>query len=305
MINKENVPIIVADTISKAFGKHVVLDGVSLSIQGGTVYGLVGLNGAGKTTALRLLLGLLSPDSGSTSVLTKTSKSKREQIYRRCGVVLDHDGFWGNMTIMENLKFYADAKGLDRDKLHNYLMENWEETGLLKITKQVRHLSRGQKMQCALCRAFMGNPEALFLDEPVLALDIHAYSHFCTLIKKAQERNAAIIISSHQLELIDELCDRVGFLNDKKLTEIKRQNTPMWTVQADHKDEYRGILEQCGAVNITYHEGWNFMIEDLDKIPCIVSMLAGVGCKIYGVFQTGNAFSSAIRTFASPSESRE
>jgi ABC-2 type transport system ATP-binding protein len=304
MNNKEDLPIIVADTISKAFGKHVVLDCVSLSIHGGTVYGLVGLNGAGKTTVLRLLLGLLSPDNGSTSILTKTSQSKREQIYRRCGVVLDHDGFWGNMTILENLKFYSDAKGLERDELNNYLVENWEETGLLKITKKVKHLSRGQKMQCALCRAFMGNPEVLFLDEPVIALDIHAYSHFCTMIRKAQERNAAIIISSHQLELVDELCDRVGFLNDKKLTEIRRQSTPMWKVRADNKDEYRCILEQCGAVNITYHDGWNFMIENVDNIPTIVSMLVGAGCKIHGVFQTGNAFSSAIRTLAGPSESR-
>ncbi|HEX2955559.1 MAG TPA: ABC transporter ATP-binding protein [Chitinispirillaceae bacterium] len=299
----EEPPVIHALNVCKSFGKHTVIEDVSLSVEAGIVYGLVGLNGAGKTTLLRLLLELLSPDKGSTEVLAGTMFRKREQMYQHCGVVLDHDGFWGNMTIMENLKFYADAKGLSRESLTNYLEEDWAETGLLKINKKVKHLSRGQKMQCALCRAFMGKPEALFLDEPVIALDLHAYRHFCTLIKKAKEKNAAVIISSHQLELIDELCDRVAILKDKKLEEVECHRTPVWTIVTDKRDQWRHILEQCGAANIQYFDGWNFALENREMIPEIVTRLSSAGCKMYGIFQAGNEFSSAIRSIFGPVES--
>ncbi len=289
-------PLIHALNVWKSFGKHSVIEDVSLSVGAGTVYGLVGLNGAGKTTLLRLLLELLSPDKGCTDVLAGTMFGKREQMYQHCGVILDHDGFWGNMTIMENLKFYADAKGVSRDVLMSYLEEDWAETGLLKINKKVKHLSRGQKMQCALCRAFMGKPDALFLDEPVIALDLHAYRHFCRLIKKAKDRNAAVIISSHQLELIDELCDRVAILKDKRLEEIERHRMPVWTIATDQNEQWRLILERCGAECIEYVDGWNFALENKEMIPEIITGLSQAGCKMYGVFQAGNEFSSAIRS---------
>jgi ABC-2 type transport system ATP-binding protein len=292
----EEPPLIHALNVWKSFGKHSVIEDVSLSVGAGTVFGLVGLNGAGKTTLLRLLLELLTPDKGCTDVLAGTMFRKREQMYQRCGVVLDHDGFWGNMTIMENLNFYAEAKGVKSETLKSYLEEDWAETGLLKVNKKVKHLSRGQKMQCALCRAFLGKPEALFLDEPVIALDLHAYRHFCKLIKKAKERGAAIIISSHQLELIDELCDRVAILKDKKLEEIERHRMIVWTIVSDQNDTWQGIIESCGAQNIQYVDGWKFALENKEMIPEIINRLSLAGCKIYGVFRDENEFSSAIRS---------
>jgi ABC-2 type transport system ATP-binding protein len=292
----EEPPLIHALNVWKSFGKHSVIEDVSLSVGAGTVFGLVGLNGAGKTTLLRLLLELLTPDKGCTDVLAGTMFRKREQMYQHCGVVLDHDGFWGNMTIMENLKFYAEAKGVKPETLKSYLEEDWAETGLLKVNKKVKHLSRGQKMQCALCRAFLGKPEALFLDEPVIALDLHAYRHFCKLIKKAKERGAAVIISSHQLELIDELCDRVAILKDKKLEEIERHRMVVWTIVTDQNDKWRIILESCGAENIQYGDGWKFALENKEMIPEIINRLSSAGCKIFGVFQAENEFSSAIRS---------
>jgi ABC-2 type transport system ATP-binding protein len=300
MNNKEIQPLVHAENIWKSFGKYSVIEDVSLSISAGTVYGLVGLNGVGKTTFLRLLLQLLTPDRGSTSLFSGMVFSRRELMYRRCGVVLDHDGFWGNLTIMENLQFYADAKGIGRSALDHYLQEDWAETGLPQISKKVKHLSRGQKMQCALCRAFLGSPEILFLDEPVIALDLHAYRHFCSLIKKARNRNAAIIISSHQLELIDELCDRAGILKDKSLTEINRLKKPTWIIIAEERDEWRRILEMCRAENITFQDGWKFTVETAEVIPECVTRLSASGCKIYGIYETGDHFSSAIRTVFGP-----
>lgn len=299
----EEPPLIHALNVWKSFGKHSVIEDISLSVGAGTVFGLVGLNGAGKTTLLRLLLELLSPDKGSTDVLAGTMFRKREQMYQHCGVVLDHDGFWGNMTIMENLKFYADAKGVRPETLNGYLEEDWAETGLLKENKKVKHLSRGQKMQCALCRAFLGNPDALFLDEPVIALDLHAYRHFCKLIKKAKERGAAVIISSHQLELIDELCDRVAILKDKKIDEIERHRKVVWTIVTDQNDTWRTILESCGAENVQYVDGWKFALENKEMIPEIINKLSSAGCKMFGVFQAGNEFSSAIRSIFGSGES--
>jgi ABC-type Na+ transport system ATPase subunit NatA len=196
---------------------------------------------------------------------------------------------------MENLQFYAEAKNVSKSALTRYLDENWRETGLLDITKRVRYLSRGQKMQCSLCRAFLGEPDILLLDEPVIALDLHAHTHFCGMIQKARNRGAATIISSHQLELIDTLCDRAGVLKDTSLCEITRHQSLPWIIMTDNNPLWKVIIESCGGVDIYYENGWVFT-GDPEVIPDCIAKLASSGCRIYGVARTEGEFSSKIRT---------
>jgi ABC-2 type transport system ATP-binding protein len=263
------------------------------------VYGLVGLNGAGKTTFLRLLLGLLQPDSGSISVLDMNPWRHQQHFCKKAGVVLEHDGFWANLTPRENLNIYAEAKGLTQKDLQEYLDKYWSGTELFETNKKTKHLSRGQKMQCALCRAFLGESSVFFLDEPVLALDMEAYEHFCGLVKDASKRGATLIISSHQLDTIDKLCDRVGILRDKRLSELNRINTDdEWIVVTDQNVQWKNIIVQCGGSNITYNDGWKFVINNADAaIPDLISKLVSAGCNIKEVkkLTSDNVFSSAIK----------
>lgn len=291
--------ILQTENLRKSFGKYSVLEDVSLKIESGTVYGLVGLNGAGKTTFLRLLLGLLRPDYGNISVLDMNPWKHQQHFCKKAGVVLEHDGFWANLTPRENLCIYAEAKGLTQKDLQEYLNRHWSATELFETNKKTKHLSRGQKMQCALCRAFMGESTVFFLDEPVLALDMAAYEHFCELVKDASERGAALIISSHQLDTIDTLCDRVGILRDKRLSELKRTDSENeWIVVTDQNIQWKNVIGQCGGSNITFKDGWKFIINNADAaIPDLIGKLVSAGCSIKEVkrLTPDNIFSNAIK----------
>lgn len=291
--------ILQAENLRKSFGKYSVLEDVSLRIDSGTVYGLVGLNGAGKTTFLRLLLGLLRPDCGNISVLDMNPWNHQQHFYKKAGVVLEHDGFWPNLTPKENLSIYSEAKGLTQKDLQKYLNRYWSATELFQSNKKIKHLSRGQKMQCALCRAFLGEASVFFLDEPVLALDMEAYEHFCDLVKDARKRGAALIISSHQLDTIDKLCDRVGILRDKRLSELERTvSENEWIVVTDQNIQWKSLIEQCGGCNITFKDGWKFIINNADEaIPDLIGKLVSAGCSIREVkkLASDNIFSSAIK----------
>ena len=293
-------PVIAAEDISKCFGKYRIIDSLSLKVEPGCVYGLVGLNGAGKTTLLRLLLGILKPDGGTIGVLGRTPWRHEAALYRQCGVVLESDGFWGNLTAAQNCEIYAAAKGVSPRELARYLDTFWGESGLLTSPKKVNHFSRGQRMQCALCRAFIGNASAYFLDEPALALDLNAYDHFKRLVTDARERGAALIISSHQLDTIDELCDRVGILRDGTLTEINLSrggNNASWYVDTENREEAGGILSRAGATSIRFEHGWHFIIGDpAEKMPGIIRSLVASGCAVREVRREKYDFGSAVRT---------
>lgn len=297
---------ITATGVSKSFGSHCVINSLSLSIGRGCVYGLVGLNGAGKTTLLRLLLGILKPDAGEIRILDTTPWSHETALYRRCGVVLESDGFWGNLSAAENCEVYAAAKGVGKRELASYLDEFWSKSDLFTSGKHVKNFSRGQRMQCALCRAFMGNPDICLLDEPALALDLNAYDLFKKLVFAARNRGAAVIISSHQLETIDELCDRAGILSDGTITEISQSRDTLrsqWFIDTSGEDTVARLITNAGGTDLGFDAGWRFTIADCEaKIPGIIRAIVDAGFDIREARPDDKGFGTAIRTiFASAS----
>ncbi|MCX7725438.1 MAG: ABC transporter ATP-binding protein [Chitinispirillaceae bacterium] len=294
------IPVIVAYNLKKSFGSHKVINDLSLTLPEKCVFGLVGLNGAGKTTLLRLLLGILKADSGTIEIMGKNPIRHESDFYKKCGVVLESDGFWGNLDFWENCLIYAKAKGISERELRDYLDRYWKDTEIFSSKKKIKYFSRGQRMQCALCRAFMGNPSVLFLDEPAIALDLNAYTHFKNLVIEARNRGATIIISSHQLDTIDELCDRVGILKDGKLTELRAESEKegllCWFIRTENNEYYDDIIKQNGGIEIKYENGWHFKIKNSEqKIPEIVRELVENGCRIMEVRCKEFEFSDAIK----------
>lgn len=294
-------PTINTVNIHKSFGSHNILTGISLTINPGTVYGLVGLNGTGKTTILRLLMGLLKPDQGLIEVAGFNPWSHKERFYSNMGIVLENDGFWGNLSIKENLKIFASAKKLNWNDVLLYIDQFWSETVIALSDKKVKHLSRGQRMQCALCRAFLGWPKVVFLDEPAIALDMTAYDHFKGIVSQAKALGATMVISSHQLDTIDDLCDRVGNLSGgliKDLEISENNGVYRWLLRTDFKNEWKSILLEYGCVDPQYKDCyWSFGIESPEiKIPAIVSKLSGAGCQIYEIKQDISGFGDTIRS---------
>jgi ABC-2 type transport system ATP-binding protein len=288
--------------LSKTFGKHAILSDLSLEVGQGEVYGLVGLNGAGKTTLIRLMLGILKSSAGALTVLGSDPWAHDARLHRRMGVVLEHDGFWGNLTFEQNLKFFAAAKNIAWSDAQAYVKEFWRHTDICMGKKPVKFFSRGQRMQCALCRAFLGWPELYLFDEPAVALDLDAYDHFTKLAKHARDGGATLVVSSHQLETIEELSDRVGILRDKKVTELttmgKRGIEPLWELDADEAEEWAAIiLATCGSSS-TYENGrYRFVTPSPpETVPLLVKRLVDAGCSIRQIGPAETAFGDLIRS---------
>jgi ABC-2 type transport system ATP-binding protein len=299
--------IITIKDLHKSFGTSLILNGVHLEIGPNTVYGLVGLNGAGKTTLLRLLLGLLKPSNGTINVAGHNPWDHSEAYYSKLGVVLEHDGFWGNLTIKENLKIFASAKKLLWSDVLLYIDQFWGNTVVAVSDKKVKHLSRGQRMQCALCRAFLGWPEIVFLDEPAIALDMTAYDHFKGIVRNAKNRGAAMIISSHQLDTIDELCDRVGNLSNGTLQDLQLHGESgfySWILSTDHNSLWEKILSEYGCRNITWEaDNWSFCVDKPEsRIPVIIRKLVEAGCQIFQIKQDTAGFGETIRSMYKTSQ---
>jgi len=287
--------------IHKSFGSNKILSGISLAINAGSVYGLVGLNGAGKTTFLRLLMGLLKPDQGSIEIAGQNPWAHSESFYSDLGVVLENDGFWGNLSIKENLKIFASAKKVLWKDALDYINQFWGDTVITLSDKKIKYLSRGQRMQCALCRAFLGWPKVLFLDEPAIALDMTAYEHFKKIVIQAKRHGATMIISSHQLDTIDDLCDRVGNLSSGLVNELETQAASgiyKWLLRADCKAEWKNVfLENCCIVPDWKDGWWSFNIDTPEeKIPVIIRKLIEAGCQIYEIKQDTTGFGDTIRS---------
>jgi ABC-2 type transport system ATP-binding protein len=294
------------DAVYKSFGRKKVLEGVSLSLEKETVFGLVGLNGAGKTTLIRILVGLLRPDQGSCHVLGMNPADQEKGYYKKTGVILEHSGFFENLTVLDNIQFFAKAKGINQSATHDYFAQYWANTSLGKDTRKVKFFSRGQKMQCALCRAFLGWPEVYFFDEPAVALDMEAYDQFCTLVRLARERGATFIISSHQLETIEELCTRVGVIQNGRLTLLDTimpgQRQEKWLVRlhnpASDDPEIKNEIGYLSRSEVFFANGyWNFTVsaQAEQTVAAIVGRLVKRGCAVIEVRPDRESFRTSIR----------
>ncbi len=279
-------PAIAADSLGKRFGDTAVFSGLHIEVDAGQVLGLVGLNGAGKTTLIRLLLGLLQPTSGTFAVLGRTPHNER-LFYRDIGVVLENNGFYGNLTVEQNVSLFAEAKGLGRDEWKRYFHEWWRGSAIDEPGKKSKLFSRGQKMQCALCRAFLGWPRALFLDEPAVALDVNAYDHFCGLVRHARDTGAAVLISSHQLDAIEDLCDNVGVLEGGALQYLDTAHNAevdTWALRCSATPRCERIISEVSVGTPRLRDGvWRFTLHrhHRERIPGMVRKLVNDGCDIW------------------------
>jgi ABC-2 type transport system ATP-binding protein len=300
-------PVITVENISKSFDKNVIFESCSVSVVQGSVFGLVGLNGSGKTTFIRLLLGLLMPGRGRISVLGHDPWKHDPAYFKKIGVILDHDGFSGNLTVAENMLFFAEAKGMGKSQVAAYIEETWKDTFLHAEfyggRKKVKYFSRGQKMQCAICRAFLSRPVLYFLDEPTVALDVDAIDHFYSLVKQARDSGATVLISSHQLSAIEDLCDTVGMLHNKNITIVKpgpgASDKQSWMIRCNGDADARfgrTIENVCGFSAVFRDGAWHFPVTDAEiQIPRIVAALVSDGCRVYEVMAEAGSLKDRIR----------
>ena len=203
--------------LKKSYGSSRALADVSFTINEGEIFGLLGPNGAGKTTTVRILTGQLTFDSGIAMIKKFKMPADREKIRKEMGVVPEETNLYERLTVEQNLHFFCRLYGADFSTVTKYLkiVDLEEERG-----KVVEDLSKGMKQKVLLIRALLHDPDILFLDEPTSGLDPASAEGIHRLLKNLNKAGKTILITSHNMEEVDKLCDRVAFLNQGQIAAL-------------------------------------------------------------------------------------
>lgn len=208
--------IISIKNLDKSYGLTKAVDNLTLSVSKGEFFGFLGPNGAGKTTTIRMITGIMEPDSGSVEVVG-LNHGEKSDAHKFIGVVPESRGFYDWMTGEEYLLFFADLYQTVGDKKEKVL-KLLEETDLLKNkNKKIGAYSRGMKQRLGLARALVNDPKILILDEPTLGLDPQGQEDIKNLLKRLNVAGVTVFYSSHLLPEVENLCTRVAIINQGKL----------------------------------------------------------------------------------------
>ena len=202
--------MITVHKLAKAFNGRSIVKDVSFEAPNGQIIGLLGANGAGKTTSLRMICGALKPDSGSVDVDDCEGPGNPLLRQRRIGALLDHMGIYSRLTVRENLEYYGRLHGMSADALAERVADVIKTLGLETIAnRRTAGFSQGERMKTALGRALLHSPNNLLLDEPTNGLDIPTIRSLRDLLKRLRDAGICVVFSSHVLDEVRALCDRV------------------------------------------------------------------------------------------------
>jgi ABC-2 type transport system ATP-binding protein len=201
---------IVLESISRRLGDREVLRDVSFTVERGDIFGFLGPNGSGKTTTIRIILGLLQPSAGRVSICGQDIHQSRTR--RKVGFLLEVDGLYDNLTAYANLNYYARIYGIAHPR--EMITQNLQLVKLAeRAGEKVSTYSKGMRQRLAFARALLCDPEVLILDEPSSGLDPSGQMEFRHLIlDKARQENKTIFLSSHNLDEVQRICNRIAFI---------------------------------------------------------------------------------------------
>ena len=212
------------EDLSRHFGAVTALDGLSIQVEPGTVFGFLGPNGAGKTTTIRLMMGLLEPTRGRCEVFGLDTSTHGDEVRQRVGALLEHTGLYERMSAEENLEFYARVWRMDPPERRDRIREVLTGIGLWERREDlVEGWSRGMRQKLALTRALLHRPELVFLDEPTAGLDVVSAAAVREQLSDLVAREGiTVFLTTHNMAEAEQLCDRVGVIRDGHLVAIGR-----------------------------------------------------------------------------------
>ncbi|PCK04696.1 MAG: ABC transporter ATP-binding protein [Alteromonadaceae bacterium] len=219
--------------LHKKFGKVTAIEDISFNANKGEIFGLLGPNGAGKTTTLRIIYGLFRASSGKVLVDGIDVNEAALTVQKKLGVLPDGGNLYTRLTARENIRYFGQLQGLDKQQLQNNIERYCEILGMENIIdRKTAGFSQGERMKVALARAIVHDPEYILLDEPTNGLDVVTTRAVRNLLLTLKSEGKCVIFSSHLMHEVNNLCDRVGIISAGKLTAegsipniIERANT--------------------------------------------------------------------------------
>ena len=211
-------PVIETESLTKSYGQARGIEDVTFTVEHGEVFGFLGPNGAGKTTTIRTLLDLLHPTSGTARLFGLDSRRNSVAIRSRLGNLPGDFGFGDQSTGINAVRLLARLRGLDGIGRAEELARRFRAD----LSRPLGQLSRGNRQKIGLILATFHRPELLILDEPTSGLDPLMQEEFLTLVREERERGCAVFISSHELDEVERVCDRVGIVRSGRLIAVER-----------------------------------------------------------------------------------
>jgi len=213
-------PVIVTEKLTKRFGNFIAANELTFEVSKGEIFGFLGANGAGKTTAMRMLCGLLTPSSGRATIAGFDVYKQTEQIKRKIGYMSQKFSLYDDLTVSENIRFYSGIYGMSYDQIRKKTAELLEELQLQGEAKTlVRELPLGWKQKLAFSVSIAHDPDIVFLDEPTGGVDPVARRQFWDLIYHAADKGVTIFVTTHYMDEA-EYCNRVSIMVDGVITAL-------------------------------------------------------------------------------------
>lgn len=209
--------ILSVKNLSKSFGKRKAVDSLSFEIRAGEIFGFLGPNGAGKSTAIRAMLSLIKPDSGDIEIFGKSIRKYHNSALQEVGALVERPDFYEYLSAYKNLSLLAAMDKVSKERI----LEVLEIVGLAGRAKdKVRAFSQGMKQRLGIAQALLSKPKLLILDEPTNGLDPRGMKEVRDLIRKLAEEGITILLSSHLLHEIEQICTTMAIINLGKLIKI-------------------------------------------------------------------------------------
>jgi ABC-2 type transport system ATP-binding protein len=281
-----NEPIVVTDRLTKRYGAHAAVDAVSLTVRRGEVYGFLGPNGAGKTTTLRMLVGLVRPSSGTARVLG--GRPGEPPVQRRVGALIEGPGFYPYLSGRDNLRVLARYRRLGDAEVDRALTQV-DLTG--RGRDAFRSYSLGMKQRLGVAAALLGDPDLLILDEPTNGLDPAGMADMRELVRRLVERGQTVLLSSHLLGEVQQICDRIGVIAKGRLiaesTVAELQGASSLFVRADPVDQAEQVVGAAlGVTEVRRTAGGLAVTVGADRNPAIVRALVAAGIDVHEIRST-------------------
>ncbi|WP_428261300.1 ABC transporter ATP-binding protein [Haliangium sp.] len=254
--------IIETEHLSRRFGALVAVRDLTLSVQRGEIFGVLGPNGAGKSTSIRMLCGILNPSGGRGRVVGFDIATEAEAIKQRIGYMTQRFSLYEDLSVIENLRFYAGIYGVPRRRRRAHIDEVLERAGLTERRKQLAGtLSGGWKQRVALASATIHEPPLLFLDEPTAGVDPVSRREFWDQIYRIAEAGTTVVLTTHYMDEA-ERCHRLAFIFRGELLDIgapaeivDRRRLRVAEMQVARAAEAADALRLCAEVDEVAHYG--------------------------------------------------
>ncbi len=253
--------------IAKSFADKVAVDNLSFSVAQGEMFGLIGPNGAGKTTTIRMMMDVIKPDSGEVTIL---GEKLNEATKNRLGYLPEERGLYKKLRVLDSIVYLASLKGMDRHSATEKASELLAQTGMSATkNKKIEALSRGMGQIIQFVVTIIHDPQLLVLDEPFAGLDPVNTELLKGMLADLRNRGKAVILSTHQMNQVEELCDRVLMINNGQdvlygdLSEIKARYRGN-SVVLDFEGE---LGEAPGVIGKRTHKGYTELMLDDNATP--------------------------------------